>query len=69
MSNCNEILKKAKVPKAMLFYNPDKAKQDNNRHAKDAADFGNDDYKAIIERNMKGSGYGDKGRTDEHKEV
>ena len=48
MSNVNEV----STRKHKVVYNPDKAKKDNNRHAKDAADFGNDDYKAIIHRNM-----------------
>ena len=65
MSSVNEI----STRKSKAFFDADKIKQDNNRHAKDAADFGNNDYKSIIARNMKGSRYGDKGCTDEHKEV
>ena len=52
--NCNEQLKKVSVPRATEYFNPEKFQNDANKKAKDARDWGNDDYRAIIRRNMQG---------------
>ena len=52
MQNSIEYLKKCNVPQVTLKVNPDKVLKDTNHCAKNAQDFGKDDYRAIILRNM-----------------
>jgi hypothetical protein len=52
MQNSIEYLKKCNVPQVTLKMNPEKVLKDPNHCAKNAQDFGKDDYRAIILRNM-----------------
>lgn len=52
MQNSIEYLKKCNVPQVTLKMNPEKIVSDPDRHVRNAIDFGKDDYRSIILRNM-----------------
>jgi hypothetical protein len=52
MQNSTEYFKKCNVPQVTLKMNPEKVLKDPSYCAKNAQDFGKDDYRAIILRNM-----------------
>lgn len=52
MKNTPEVLKNCIVPQVSQRMNPEKIVSDPDRHVRNAIDFGKDDYRSIILRNM-----------------
>ena len=52
MTNCTEVFRNSAVKSVSEFMNPEKLSEEKGIKADLRRDWGNDDYKAIVRRNM-----------------